>query len=84
MGTPLSPEQLRMMHAYWSVATYLPQLGARAAYLKQLVRDRLIDHKNYIRRYGEDMPAVRDLKWAPDPSVGGTKTRPSDTAADNA
>jgi phosphoketolase len=173
MGTPLSPELLRKMHAYWSAANYLsvgqiylfdnpllrrplelkdikprllghwgttpgpnfiyvhlnrviserprwPMLVLRtpkgwtgprevdglktegywrahqvpmadvalprtgAAYLKQAVRDKLIDHKNYIRRYGEDMPEVRDWKWAPDPTVGATKTRPSDTAADDA
>jgi xylulose-5-phosphate/fructose-6-phosphate phosphoketolase len=38
-------------------------LGSRAAYVKQAVRDKLIDHKEYVRRHGEDMPEVRDWKW---------------------
>jgi hypothetical protein len=34
----------------------LPQLGARAAYAKQAIRDTLIDHKEYIYEHGEDPP----------------------------
>jgi len=45
----------------------LPQLGARAAYVKQLLSDRLTDHREYIRRYGVDMPSVENWRW-PDPS----------------
>ena len=41
----------------------LPQLGARAAYFKQAMTDRLTEHSLYIRRYGEDMPEVRDWRW---------------------
>ena len=41
----------------------LPQLGARAAYVKQALADRLIEHREYIRRQGEDMPAFRDWRW---------------------
>ena len=41
----------------------VPKLGYLAAYAKQAVRDRLIDHKEYITRWGEDMPEVRDWKW---------------------
>jgi xylulose-5-phosphate/fructose-6-phosphate phosphoketolase len=41
----------------------LPQLGARAAYFKQEMTDLLTEHHLYIRRYGEDMPAVRDWRW---------------------
>jgi xylulose-5-phosphate/fructose-6-phosphate phosphoketolase len=41
----------------------LPQLGARAAHAKQHLVDRLNEHRAYIRRYGEDMPAVRDWRW---------------------
>ncbi|MGH9142606.1 MAG: phosphoketolase family protein [Vicinamibacterales bacterium] len=45
----------------------LPALGARAGYVKQLLTDRLTDHHSYIRRYGEDMPVIRDWRW-PAPS----------------
>ena len=34
----------------------VPQLGARAAYVKQAIRDKLIEHKQYIATHGEDMP----------------------------
>ena len=41
----------------------LPQLGARGAYVKQLLGDRLTDHRMYIRKYGRDMPSVSDWRW---------------------
>ena len=41
----------------------VPQLGSRAAYLKQDLHDKLIEHKQYVRKYGEDMPEIREWKW---------------------
>jgi xylulose-5-phosphate/fructose-6-phosphate phosphoketolase len=41
----------------------LPKLGARAAYVKQALGDRLTEHHQYIRRYGEDMPSIRAWRW---------------------
>jgi xylulose-5-phosphate/fructose-6-phosphate phosphoketolase len=41
----------------------LPQLGAHAAYVKQALAERLIEHRQYIRRYGQDMPSIRDWRW---------------------
>ena len=41
----------------------LPQLGARAAYVKQLLADRLTEHRMYIREHGQDMPPIRDWRW---------------------
>jgi xylulose-5-phosphate/fructose-6-phosphate phosphoketolase len=41
----------------------LPQLGASAARAKQALAERLIEHRAYIRRYGEDMPSIREWKW---------------------
>ena len=41
----------------------VPSLGSRAAYAKQHIRDRLLDHKSYIHTYGEDMPEIRNWTW---------------------
>jgi xylulose-5-phosphate/fructose-6-phosphate phosphoketolase len=41
----------------------VPKLGYHAAYVKQEIRDKLIDHKAYISQHGEDMPEVRDWTW---------------------
>jgi xylulose-5-phosphate/fructose-6-phosphate phosphoketolase len=43
----------------------IPGLGSEKAYVKQELRDKLIDHDQYIRTYGDDMPAVKDWKWEP-------------------
>jgi len=34
-----------------------------AAHFQQHLRDRLIEHKQYVTRHGEDMPEIRDWKW---------------------
>jgi xylulose-5-phosphate/fructose-6-phosphate phosphoketolase len=41
----------------------VPGLGSRAAYVKQYLRDKLLDHKHYIHEHGEDMPEIRDWTW---------------------
>jgi xylulose-5-phosphate/fructose-6-phosphate phosphoketolase len=41
----------------------LPQLGARAAYVKQRLGERLTEHRMYIREHGQDMPAIREWRW---------------------
>lgn len=41
----------------------LPQLKDRAAYLKQQMQDKLFEHGYYIRKFGVDMPEVRNWQW---------------------
>jgi len=41
----------------------VPKLGPVAAYGKQLIRNKLIEHKQYIYEHGEDLPEVRQWAW---------------------
>jgi xylulose-5-phosphate/fructose-6-phosphate phosphoketolase len=50
-------------HLVEDVVDRLPQLGDKCAYLKQEMQDKLIMHKNYIRKNGVDMPEVKEWKW---------------------
>jgi len=58
-------------HLVQDVIDRLPQLAGRGADLKDEMRNRLIEHRQYITRHGEDMPLVRDWRWhthaGPDP-----------------
>ena len=45
------------------VVDRVPKLDSNAGYLKQFVRDKRIEHKEYIREYGDDMPEIRNWKW---------------------
>ena len=41
----------------------LPQTGNKGVYLRQRLQDKLIEHKQYIEKFGEDMPEIRNWKW---------------------
>jgi xylulose-5-phosphate/fructose-6-phosphate phosphoketolase len=59
----------------------VPHLGARAAYARQAIRDRLIEHKQYIARHGEDMPEIRNWRWGGATADTARRAR-ADTADD--
>jgi xylulose-5-phosphate/fructose-6-phosphate phosphoketolase len=45
------------------VAERVPRLASKAAYLKQAMRDKRIEHRQYILRNGQDMPEIRNWRW---------------------
>ncbi len=55
--------ELDRFHLVMDVLDRLPQLENKGAYLKQLLKDKLVEHKQYIIENGVDMPEIRDWQW---------------------
>ena len=68
-GTITTPFDMRVQnaldrfHLVQDAVHLLPQLGNRGAYLVQTMKDKLVEHKQHITTYGEDLPEVRDWHW---------------------
>src|SRR5450830_186762 len=56
---------LDRFHLVMDAIDRLPQTGDKGIYLKQQLNDKLIEHKQYIDKHGEDMPEVRNWNWEP-------------------
>ena len=54
---------LDRFHLVNDVIYRVDSIGSSGAYLKQKMRDKRIEHKQYINEYGEDMPEIKDWKW---------------------
>jgi xylulose-5-phosphate/fructose-6-phosphate phosphoketolase len=55
--------EMDRFHLVQDAIDRLPQLAGKADYLKQDVRDKLIEHKEYICKFGQDMPEILNWKW---------------------
>ena len=68
-GTTTTPfdmlvrNDLDRFHLVEDAVNRIPRLEHLSARIRQAVRDKLIDHKEYIRTYGQDLPEIRDWKW---------------------
>ena len=84
-GTTTTPFDMVVMndldrfHLAGDVVDRVPSLGAKAAYFKQFLRDKLLEHHQYTRQYGEDLPEVREWTW----TGGGNAAPASRTESDN-
>lgn len=68
-GTTTTPFDMAVLndidrfHLAGDVIDRVASLGSRAAYVKQFLRDKLLEHKAYIEKHGEDMPDIRNWTW---------------------
>lgn len=69
-GTTTTPFDMAVLndldrfHLAEAAIDLVPSLGAQAGHLRQRLRDKLIEHREHVRRYGDDMPEVRDWQWS--------------------
>ncbi|HXW54900.1 MAG TPA: phosphoketolase family protein [Candidatus Cybelea sp.] len=68
-GTTTTPFDMTVLndvdrfHLAGDVVDRVPRLEGVNAHFKQFVRDKLVEHRNYICEHGDDLPEVRDWKW---------------------
>jgi xylulose-5-phosphate/fructose-6-phosphate phosphoketolase len=70
--------QLDRFHLLGDVIDRVPKLAVRAAYVKQAIRDKLIEHRTYIRKYGDDMPEITGWIWGREATAGGSSSTEGD------
>jgi xylulose-5-phosphate/fructose-6-phosphate phosphoketolase len=77
-GTTTTPFDMTVLndldrfHLAGDVVDRVERLRNTGAHFKQFLRDKLIEHRNYVNKHGEDMPEIRDWKW---PNVKPPKPR---------
>ncbi len=59
--------ELDRFHLVMDAIDRLPQTGDQGIYLKQQLKDKLIEHKQYIDKNGLDLPEIRNWQWGKTP-----------------
>ncbi len=68
-GTITTPFDMRVQneldrfHLVMDALKYLDCLEDKSSSLYQLCKDKLVEHKEYIREYGQDLEEIRNFKW---------------------
>jgi xylulose-5-phosphate/fructose-6-phosphate phosphoketolase len=80
-GTTTTPfdmvvlNQLDRFHLALAAIDRVPGLRERASHTKQMIRDRLYEHRHHITSFGEDLPEIRNWSWSH--GIGAQPVRPS-------
>ena len=68
-GTITTPFDMRVQneidrfHLVMDALKYLPQLENKSSFVYQMCKDKLVEHKQYITQYGQDLEEIRNWKW---------------------
>ena len=68
-GTTTTPFDMTVLndldrfHLAGDVVDRVPRLQRIGAHFKQFLRNKLVEHKQYICEHGDDLPEIRDWKW---------------------
>ena len=80
-GTITTPFDMRVLneldrfHLVIDVVKRLPQLGNRGAYTVQQMRDKLVEHRQYIAAHGVDLPEIANWQWTGSTSAATSSER---------
>ena len=55
--------ELDRFHLVIDVIDRVKKTGSRGVYLKQMLQDKLIEHRRYINENGHDMPEIVNWRW---------------------
>ncbi|MEO6238384.1 MAG: phosphoketolase, partial [Vicinamibacterales bacterium] len=76
--TPFDMVVLNDLDRFYLAADVIARVPARdpqAAYVQQAIRDKLIEHKEYIDRHGADMPEMLNWRWSVGAAAPHTRGR---------
>jgi xylulose-5-phosphate/fructose-6-phosphate phosphoketolase len=68
-GTTTTPFDMTVLnrvdrfHLAGAAIDRVPRLGGTTAYVKQMLREQLIEHRRYVDEYGIDMPEILNWRW---------------------
>lgn len=69
-GTTTTPFDMTVLndmdrfHLVSDVAERVPELAGQSAHIRQAMKEKRIEHRDYIRRHGDDMPEVKNWRWS--------------------
>jgi xylulose-5-phosphate/fructose-6-phosphate phosphoketolase len=85
-GTTTTPfdmtvlNQLDRFNLAMDVIDRVPRLQATSGSARERLKNKLIEHRVYVRSHGEDMPEIRDWQWSADPGPRVETDQPSRNA----